>query len=223
MTAATLDDALTCLGLTDPYVHCAGRRNSPTRGDAVKTQRERKTLRLNDPDSQSGGYCFARRESVVAACVDRLASPRTRLRLRVSRQQHISSKLGDAQEWVNDRYVPAIGNTNLDHQPYRSTQRGAIRLMIEVRITNRGNVPIVNPFLRVAELTRNVLLTRDPQTKSGAGARQTIDAGSDNTLSPGETVTTRLGIGIVKPKSFSLSLSLYGVAAGGTITPSSAV
>jgi hypothetical protein len=112
-------------------------------------------------------------------------------------------------------------DTSSDDPP--TTLGGAIRLMIEVRITNRGNVPIVNPFLRVAELTRNVLLTRDPQTKSGAGARQTIDAGSDNTLSPGETVTTRLGIGIVKPKSFSLSLSLYGVAAGGTITPSSAV
>ena len=104
-----------------------------------------------------------------------------------------------------------------------STTSGAIRLMIDVRITIHGNVAILNPFLRVAELTRNVLLTRDPQTKSAEGARQTIDSGSDNTLSPGETVTARLVIGIVKPKNFSLSLNLYGVASGGTISPSNAV
>jgi hypothetical protein len=83
-------------------------------------------------------------------------------------------------------------------------------------------VPILNPFLRVAELTRNVLLTRDPRTKSAEGARQTIDAGGDNTLSPGETATARLAIGLVSPKKFSLSLSLYGVASGGTISPSGA-
>lgn len=112
-------------------------------------------------------------------------------------------------------------DTSSDDPP--TTASGAIRLMIEVRITNKGTLPIVNPFLRVAELTRNVLLTRDPQTKSADGARQTIDAGSDNLLSPGESATARLAIGIVKPKSFSLSLSLYGVATGGTITPSSAV
>lgn len=100
---------------------------------------------------------------------------------------------------------------------------GALRLMIEVRITNQGDVPILNPFLRVSELTRNVLLTRDPRTEWAEGARQTIDAGSDNTLSPGETVTARLAIGITKPKFFTLSVGLYGVASGGTITPSSAV
>ena len=112
-------------------------------------------------------------------------------------------------------------DTSPDNPP--STASGALRLMIDVRITNRGNVPILNPFLRVAELTRNVLLTRNPQTKWREGARQTIDAGSDNTLSPGETVAARLVIGIIKPKGFSLSLNLYGVASGGTINPSSAV
>jgi hypothetical protein len=112
-------------------------------------------------------------------------------------------------------------DTSSDDPP--STRSGAIRFMIDLRITNHGNVPIVNPFLRVAELTRNVLLTRDPQTKSAEGARQTIDVGNDNTLAPGETVTTRLGLGVTKPKGFSLSLSLYGAPSGGTITPSSAV
>lgn len=112
-------------------------------------------------------------------------------------------------------------DTSSDEPP--STASGATRLQVDVKITNRGSIPILNPFLRVAELTRNVLLSRDPRTKWTEGARQTIDAGSDNTLSPGESATARLAIGVVKPKSFSLSLSLYGVASGGTIAPSDAV
>jgi carboxypeptidase T len=112
-------------------------------------------------------------------------------------------------------------DTSSDDPP--NTASGASRLLIDVRITNRGSVPILNPFLRVAELTRNVLLTRDPRTKSAEGARQTIDAGGDNTLSPGETATARLAIGLVSPKKFGLSLNLYGVASGGTISPSGAV
>jgi hypothetical protein len=112
-------------------------------------------------------------------------------------------------------------DTSSDDPP--STTSGASRLLIDVKITNRGSIPILNPFLRVGELTRNVLLTRDPQTKSAEGARQTIDAGSDNTLSPGETATARLAIGVVKPKSFSLSVSLYGVASSGTIASADSV
>lgn len=112
-------------------------------------------------------------------------------------------------------------DTSSDDPP--STSSGASRLVVDIKITNRGNIPIQNPFLRVAELTRNVLLSRDPQTKSAEGARQTIDAGSDNTLSPGETATARLAIGIVKPKGFSLSLNLYGVASTGTIAPADSV
>lgn len=108
-----------------------------------------------------------------------------------------------------------------DDPPSIST--GASRLVVDIKITNRGNIPILNPFLRVAEMTRNVLLSRDPQTKSAEGARQTIDAGSDNTLSPGETATVRLAIGIVKPKGFSLSVNLYGVASTGTIAPADSV
>jgi hypothetical protein len=103
------------------------------------------------------------------------------------------------------------------------TASGASRLTLNLKITNRGSVPILNPFLRVAELTRNVLLTRDTKSNWAGGARQTIDAGDDNILSPGETADARLVVGITKSKKFSLSVELYGVASSGTITPASAV
>jgi carboxypeptidase T len=88
---------------------------------------------------------------------------------------------------------------------------GASRLIINLRIANRGNTPIVNPFLRVAEMNRHVVLTRDPKSKWTEGARLNLDAGSDNTLSPGETAEARLVVGLVKPKKFFLSVEVYGV------------
>ena len=110
-------------------------------------------------------------------------------------------------------------DTSSDDPPV--TTSGASRLIINLKITNRGNVNIVNPFLRVEELTRNVLLTRDLKSSSAAGGRQTIEAGSDNVLSPGETSDARLVIGLTKSKKFSLSVEMYGVASGGTILPAS--
>jgi hypothetical protein len=91
-----------------------------------------------------------------------------------------------------------------------------------LRITNRGSTPILNPFLRVAELSRGVLLTRDAKSNWAAGARQSIDSGSDNVLSPGEASDVRLVVGLVNNKKFSLSAEMYGVASVGTIGPSDA-
>lgn len=99
---------------------------------------------------------------------------------------------------------------------------GSLRFVVNVSLTNRGSTPIANPFLRVADLNRgNILLNRDPKTTPSAGARLSIDVGTDNILSPGETVQTRLLVGLVSKKKFNLSIELYGVAVGGTIIPSS--
>lgn len=102
-----------------------------------------------------------------------------------------------------------------------TTASGTSRLTINLKITNRGNIPIVNPFLRVSELTRHVLLTRDPKSSWAEGARQSVDAGTDNELSPGESADAKLVVGLVSLKKFFLSVELYGVASGGTIDPAS--
>jgi hypothetical protein len=116
-----------------------------------------------------------------------------------------------------------VGWTDTASEDPPTTATGASRLNVNLRITNRGSTPILNPFFRVAELSRNVLLTRDPQSRWTEGARQTIDAGLDNSLAPGETVDARLVIGLVTPKKFFLSVQLYGVSSGGTINPAEAV
>ena len=100
-------------------------------------------------------------------------------------------------------------DTSSDEPP--NTASGPSRLIVNVRITNRGSIPIVSPFLRVAEMNRQVLLTRDPKSRWTVGARNYIDAGSDNTLSPGETVDARLVVGLLKQKKFFLSVEMYGV------------
>lgn len=102
------------------------------------------------------------------------------------------------------------------------TASGASRLIVNLRIANKGSIPIANPFLRVAEMNRNIILTRDPKSKWTEGARLNVDAGGDNTLSPGETVDVRLVVGLLKPKKFYLSVELYGVT-DQLITPASAV
>ncbi|HKA20763.1 MAG TPA: M14 family zinc carboxypeptidase [Blastocatellia bacterium] len=92
-----------------------------------------------------------------------------------------------------------------------STASGASRLIINLTVKNRGNIPIASPFLRVAEMNRHVLLTRDPKSNWTVGARFYIDAGDDNVLSPGEIANARLVVGLINAKKFFLSVSVYGV------------
>jgi hypothetical protein len=99
-----------------------------------------------------------------------------------------------------------------------------MRLVVNLRITNIGGEEIINPFLRVAEVNRgNILLTRDAKSTPANGANQSIDVGSDNRLSPGETVQARLVVGLVSKKKFNLLVNLYGVPASGDIAPAAAV
>ncbi|HKG23189.1 MAG TPA: M14 family zinc carboxypeptidase, partial [Blastocatellia bacterium] len=101
---------------------------------------------------------------------------------------------------------------------------GPLRLAIDLRITNRGNTPLVNPFIRIADISRtHVLLSRDSKSSPMTGAVQSIGAGSDDLLSPGETVHVRLLLGLVNKKKFTLSVELYGVPLGGAVNPSGAV
>jgi hypothetical protein len=98
-----------------------------------------------------------------------------------------------------------------------------LRLVINLRITNRGDVAIASPFLRIADLSRShVLLTRDPQTLPGIGARQAFDVGEDGQLAPGESAEVRLIVGLVSKKKFSMSVELYGVGVGNAIAPANA-
>lgn len=95
---------------------------------------------------------------------------------------------------------------------------GSLRLLVNLKVANRGSETILNPFLRIADLNRgNVLLTRDPGSRPAAGALQTIDAGGDNALAPGESALVKLAVGLVKKKKFQLSLTLFGVPLSGSI------
>ncbi|MEK6299362.1 MAG: M14 family metallopeptidase [Acidobacteriota bacterium] len=101
---------------------------------------------------------------------------------------------------------------------------GSLRFVVNLRLTNHVSATILNPFLRIDELTRsNVLLTRDPGSRSIVGALQKIEAGGDNALAAGESVQIRLVLGLVKKKKFNLSVMLFGVPLSGSISPGSPV
>ena len=109
-------------------------------------------------------------------------------------------------------------------EDYPSGASGPSQLTINFRITNRSQVAVANPLLRVVELTRaNVLLTRDIRPKPTAGSIQFIETGGDNMISPGESVEVRLMVGLVVRKKFNLSVEFYGVPVGGSIGAGSAV
>lgn len=94
----------------------------------------------------------------------------------------------------------------------RVTASGSRRLVINLRVSNHTSTAVLNPFLRAVDLTRNnVVLTRDPGSPTGPGARQSIDAGADNVLGPGENVQVRMVIGLQTKKKFNLSLKAFGV------------
>ncbi len=92
---------------------------------------------------------------------------------------------------------------------------GSGKIIINLLARNRSNVSLANPFLRVVDLTKgNVLLSRDSNTNPGFTAIQSLDAGGDGMLSPGETIQARLVVGLVKRKKFVVSVNAYGVPFG---------
>jgi hypothetical protein len=133
----------------------------------------------------------------------------------------IGANLGSAGEisFVSSEKV-SQNWTDPSSEDVPAGSNGALRLILNLKLVNRGSVTILNPFLRIADLTRgNVLLTRDPGSRSIEGALQTIDAGGDNALAPGESVQVRLVVGLVKKKKFELSVTLFGVPLNGSINP----
>jgi len=114
--------------------------------------------------------------------------------------------------------------TDAPSADYPNGTSGPSQLTINLRITNRAQVPIANPLLRVAELSRtNVLLNRESSSKPTSGPVQLLDTGNDNVISPGESIDARLMVGLVLRKKFNLSVEFYGVPVGGSIAAGDAV
>ncbi len=106
--------------------------------------------------------------------------------------------------------------TDTSENPPRT---GSSRLVINLRVTNRGSVPILNPFLRVGELTRDhTLLSRDVKSSAAIGARQSLDAGEDALLSANESTDARIVLGLASKKKFKLGFELYGIPVDGSIS-----
>ena len=107
----------------------------------------------------------------------------------------IGANLGSAAEvtFVSSEKV-SQNWTDPSSEDVPAGTNGALRLIVNLKLLNRGSVTILNPFVRIAALTRgNVLLTCDPGSRSIEGALQTIDAGEDNALAPGESVQVAIG------------------------------
>src|SRR5262249_44273243 len=103
-----------------------------------------------------------------------------------------------------------------------SSASGPAQLAITLNLTNTGSVPIATPFLGVDTLTRNVLLSREPGSDQAEGARQPVEPGSGQILSPGQSVQVVLKVGLINRKKFNLAVSVLGVPVGGVAAPAAA-
>jgi carboxypeptidase T len=195
--------------------------------------------------STDGGQSFERlvegiqgTDEKYQLALPQLSTTRARLRLVATDGRTGSTLIGDSQAdfTIGTNVGSGIeisltssekANQNWTDSPseeFASGTGGSSKLILNIKLTNRGSAAIANPFLRVAELNRgNVLLARDPKSRAAVGARQLLDVGGDNVFTPGETAQARLVIGLVSKKKFNLSLQLYGVANAGTVIPSSAI
>jgi carboxypeptidase T len=194
--------------------------------------------------STDGGHSFARLAEGIQGTEERrrivlpqISSTTARLRLVAVDERTGSTLIGDSQA---DFTIGANGGSGIEisfassekanqnwtdspSEEFPAGTSGSSKLILNIKLTNRGSMAVANPFLRVDELNRgNILLARDPQSKATVGARQLIDVGGDNLLSPGESAQMRLVIGLVSKKKFNLSVQLYGVPATGTVVPVSA-
>jgi hypothetical protein len=98
-----------------------------------------------------------------------------------------------------------------------SRASGTSQLAITLNLTNTGSVAIATPFLGVDALTRNVLLSREPDSNQAVGARQPVDAGSSQILLPGQSVQVVVILGLTNRKKFSLAVSVLGAPIGGSV------
>jgi hypothetical protein len=105
---------------------------------------------------------------------------------------------------------------------YGSSANGSSQLAITLNLTNTGSVAIATPFLGVDALTRNVVLSREPESNQAVGARQPVDAGSSQILLPGQSVQAVVKLGLTNHKKFSLTVSVFGAPIGGNVSGGSA-
>ncbi|MCI0485881.1 MAG: M14 family metallopeptidase [Blastocatellia bacterium] len=195
--------------------------------------------------STDGGESFARIAEGIRGDVDKfqvrlppVATGRARIRVLAREGVFGNTVFGDNQgdfrigANVNSAVEIVFGSSErLDVGWTDSSSGGATpassgpaRLAINLKVINRTSTPIAYPFLQIASLSRNnVLLSRDVKTRPGQGALQSLDAGEDGLLSPGETAEARLEVGLVIMKKFKLWVNLCGVPTGGTISPGASV
>jgi carboxypeptidase T len=102
-----------------------------------------------------------------------------------------------------------------------SNANGNSQLAITLNLTNTGSVAIATPFLGVDTMTRNVLLSREPESDQAVGARQPVDAGSSQILLPGQSVQVAVKVGLTNRKKFSLAVNVFGAPIGGNVQASS--
>jgi hypothetical protein len=76
--------------------------------------------------------------------------------------------------------------------------------------TNTSTLPIRKPFYEVVEISGGNVLINADSGPGGAGATLTLDVGSDQQLTPGESVETEFRIGLQTLNPFTFLVDVMG-------------
>jgi hypothetical protein len=114
---------------------------------------------------------------------------------------------------VNDLVNFVVQNTSLNPNPVPGGPAGVFT--ITARLTNKSTENIHEPINAIVRtLTNGNKLLSATEGNGGAGSKQAIDAGSDDTLISNESATVQFRIGLANRNRFSFFVDVSGIVGG---------
>ena len=121
----------------------------------------------------------------------------------------LDPNLSRGPQIVNDKVSFVVQSTSFNPASVPGGPAGTFT--VTAVLTNKSTENILEPINAIVRtLTNGNKLVSATEGNSGAGSKQTIDAGSDNVLIPKESATVQFRIGLANRNRFSFSVDVSG-------------
>jgi Beta-propeller repeat len=125
----------------------------------------------------------------------------------------LDANLSSGQEIVNNKVNFVVQSTSLNPTPVPGGPAGVFT--ITARLTNTSTENILEPINAIVKtLTNGNKLLSATEGNGGAGSKQAIDAGADETLIPKESAIVQFRIGLANRNRFSFFVDVSGIVNG---------
>jgi hypothetical protein len=122
----------------------------------------------------------------------------------------LDANLSSGLQSINDRVNFVVQSTSLNPTPVPGGPAGVFT--ITARLTNKSTENIGEPINAIVKtLTNGNKLLSATEGNGGAGSKQAIDAGSDNSLIPNESRDVQFRIALANRSRFSFFVDVSGI------------